>query len=156
MSYVVTGLSPDPFRHLFGLSETALAAAGVIRMTADEKPGFPCRISLEDAEPGETVLLLNHEYQGADTPYRGRHAIFVRESDRPAAHFENEIPEQLCVRLLSVRAFDAQGMMRDADVVEGVDLEPLIQRLLADSQTAYLHVHNARRGCYAARIERAV
>lgn len=155
MSYVVTGLSPAPFRALFGQSDAALAEAGVIRMTADKKPGFPCRVSLEDAEPGETLLLLNHEYLDADTPYRGRHAIFVREADRPAARFENEIPEQLRIRLLSVRAFDAQGMMRDAEVAEGTELESLITRFFADPQAAFLQVHNARRGCYAARIERS-
>lgn len=156
MSYVVTGLSAEPFRHLFGQSKAALAEAGVIRMTADKKPGFPCRVSLKDAEPGETLLLLNHEYLDAETPYRGRHAIFVREADIPAARFEDEIPEQLRVRLLSVRAFDADGMMCDAEVVEGTELESLItDRFFADPQVSFLQVHNARRGCYAARIERA-
>lgn len=155
MSYVVTGLSPEPFTALFGQSDAALAEAGVIRMTVDKKPGFPCRISLEDAEPGETVLLLNHEYLDADTPYRGRHAIFVRETSRPAARFDSQIPEQLRIRLLSVRAFDADGMMRDAEVAEGTELESLITRFFADPQVSFLHVHNARRGCYAARIERS-
>lgn len=154
MSFVITGLDPAPFRHLFGQSEAALAAAGVVRMIADTRPGFPCRITLEDAEPGEALLLLNHEHLPVDTPYRSRHAIFVRDGAENAARFVDAVPEQLAVRLLSVRAFDQVGMMTDADVVEGRDLAPLIERMFADPSIAYLHAHNAKRGCFAARIDR--
>lgn len=155
MSFVVTGLSPEPFAHLFGADETTLAAAGVIRRAVETRPGAPCRITLEDAEPGETVLLLNHEHQPADTPYRARHAIFVREGAAEAARFENEVPPALLCRLLAIRAYDAEGMMIDAEIVEGVDATPLIERLLDNPEAAYLHAHNARRGCFAARIDRA-
>lgn len=155
MSYVIRGLDSAPFRHLYGLSEEALAAERVVRMAVTRKPGAPCRITLEDAEPGETVLLINHEHLPVDTPYRSAHAIFVREGAETAARFEGVIPEQLAIRLLSVRAFDAAGMMTEADVVEGSDLEPLIARFFADPVVAYLHVHNAKRGCFAARVDRA-
>ena len=152
--FVIEGLSPEPFAPLFGLSDEALAERGVVRMTCDARPGFPCRVTLEDAKPGESVLLLNHEHQPVDTPYRSRHAIFVRESAREAARFQDEVPDVLARRLLSVRAFDGAGMMTDADVVEGVELAPLIGRMFADPAVAYLHVHNARRGCFAARVDR--
>jgi hypothetical protein len=154
MSFVVTGLPVEPFAPLFGLDETALSAAGAIRYVADAKPGFPCRITLEDAEPGETVLLLNHEHLAVDTPYRSRHAIFVRETATAPARFEDEVPASLAGRLLSVRAYDAVGMMVDAEVLEGRDLVPQIERFFADPAIAYLHAHNARRGCFAARIDR--
>lgn len=154
MSFVVTGLAAEPFAPLFDLDEAALAARGVIRMTADAKPGFPCRITLEDAEPGETVLLLNHEHHDAETPYRSRHAIFVRESAVAPARVENALPQALASRLLAIRAYDAAGMMIDAEVIEGAEAEPLIERFLADPRAAYLHAHNARRGCFAARIDR--
>lgn len=155
MAFVVTGLAPDPFIPLFGADAATLAAAGAIRFNVDAKPGFPCRITLEDAEPGETVLLLNHEHHGADTPYRARHAIFVRERATAAARYENAMPPALERRLLAIRAYDAAGMMIDAEIVEGVDAVPLIERLLADPRAACLHAHNARRGCFAARIDRA-
>lgn len=154
MSFVISGIDPAPFTHLYGLDEAELAEAGVVRMVADRKPGFPCRITLEDATPGEALLLLNHEHLPVDTPYRSCHAIFVRDGAQVAARFEGVVPAQLACRLLSVRAFDAGGMMTDADVVEGRDLEPLIARFFADPQTAYLHAHNAKRGCFAARIDR--
>ncbi|MDP2261343.1 MAG: DUF1203 domain-containing protein [Caulobacter sp.] len=155
MSFVVTGLAPEPFSPLFGADDAALAAAGAIRFTADAKPGFPCRITLEDAEPGETVLLLNHEHHAAETPYRSRHAIYVREAATAPARYQDQLPPALAVRLLAIRAFDADGMMIDADIVEGREAVPLIERFLADPKAAYLHAHNARRGCFAARIERA-
>jgi hypothetical protein len=154
VSYVITGVSPAPFAHLYGLPDAVLAKHGAIRMRADAKPGFPCRITLEDVEPGEDVLLINHEHLPVDTPFRSYHAIFVREGAGEVARFVDAVPEQLRIRLLSVRAFDAKGMMTDADVIDGNALAPLIARMFADPAVAYLHVHNAKRGCFAARVDR--
>lgn len=155
MSFMISGLDPAPFRRLYGLSNEALAAEQVIRMPVDVKPGFPCRVSLEDADPGETVLLLNFEHLAAASPYRSSHAIFVREGAETPARFKDEAPETLTSRLLSVRAFDCDALMTDAEVIEGETLVPLIQQYFADSRVAFLHVHNARRGCFAARVDRA-
>jgi hypothetical protein len=156
MSFIVSGLPLEEFRPLFGLPDQALAERGVIRRRVDANPGFPCRITLEDAQPGETVLLLNYEHQSADTPYRARHAIYVSEQARETRRAIDEIPGALRVRkAISLRAFDEAGMMLDADVAPGSELEPAIERLLAIPDVAYLHAHNAGRGCYAARIDRA-
>jgi hypothetical protein len=155
MSYVVSGLPLEPFRPLFGLSDEALAERGVVRYAVDANPGFPCRVTLEDALPGETVLLLNYEHQSADTPYRSRHAIFVSEQARETRRVAGEIPGALRVRkAISLRAFDKAGMMVDAELASGDALEPVIARMFAQEQVAYIHVHNAARGCYAARIDR--
>lgn len=155
MDFQIKGLDRDLFSHLFGLDHEALASQGIQRMTVDEHPGFPCRICLEDAEVGDTVLLLNFEHLPVDTPYRSRHAIFVSESASSARLAVNEISESLASRLLSVRAFDDNGMMLDAAVVDGKELDVLIQELFSDECCSYLHVHNAGRGCYAARVDRA-
>lgn len=154
MNYVIAGLDPAPFRHLYGMSDAELYAAGVVRMIADARPGYPCRVTLEDVEPGTAVLLVNHEHLPVDTPYRSRHAIFVAEGSERPARYESAVPEQLRSRLLSVRAFDANGMMIDAEVLEGARLAAEIARMFADPRAAYLHVHNARRGCFAARVDR--
>jgi hypothetical protein len=153
MSFVVSGLPLAPFQHLFGLSDEVLATQGVIRHTADAPVGFPCRITLEDAPVGETVLLLNYEHQPADTPYRARHAIYVREAAVEPRTVIDEVPASLAVRpYISLRAFDTQGMMLDAEVSPGSDLKVPIERLLAVPGVAYLHAHYAGRGCYAAHI----
>jgi hypothetical protein len=155
MSYVISGLDPAPFAPFYSLSDAELAEHGVVRMAVTGKPGFPCRVTLEDAEPGEHVLLLNHEHLPVDTPYRSRHAIFVREGAVNAPQYEGEIPEQLAIRLLSVRAFDAAGMMTDAEVIDGKALDALARDWLARPEVPYLHVHNAKRGCFMARIDRS-
>ena len=155
MDFQFKALSADGFQDLFGQDHDALARLGVRRMVADENPGFPCRISLQDAEVGENVLLMNYEHQSKDTPFRASHAIFVREWAAQAQPTINEVPTMFRSRLLSVRAFDAAGMMIDADVVDGKDLEPLIERMLGNSATDVLHLHNARLGCYGASVQRA-
>jgi hypothetical protein len=155
MSYRVTGLDPAPFRRLYGLSAEALAAEGVRRLVADAQPGFPDRIELRDAAPGETLLLLNYTHQPADTPYRASHAIFVREGAQTRFDRVSELPEALRIRPISLRAFSAAGDIVDADLAEGEAMDGAIRRLLANPDAAYLHAHYAKRGCYAARIERA-
>ena len=154
MDYIVKGLPLEPFLPLFGLSDEELRRHGAKRYVADAKPGYPCRITLRDAEPGETLLLLNWRHLDADTPYRSDGPIFVREAALASFEARNQIPEQQRCRLLSVRAYDKGGWMQDAEVVEGIALENLIQRFFANQEVAFLHVHNARRGCYACRIER--
>ena len=155
MSYRITGLDPTPFRPLYGLSEEALAAQGARRMIADAKPGFPDRVELRDAEPGESLLLLNYTHLPVDTPYRSAHAIFVREGAEEPYDRIDHIPEPLRVRMISLRAFDGGGDMIDADLVQGTEIEALIERLFsAHPQVVYLHAHYAKRGCFAARIDR--
>lgn len=155
MAFRISGLSPEPFRHLYGLSDAELAKHGVKRYAVNEAPGFPDRIEMRDAQPGETVLLVNHVSQPADTPYRASHAIFVREGAEATYDRLDEVPDVLRLRLMSLRAFDKDGMMLDADVVEGRDIEGVIERFFANEDVDYIHAHNAKRGCYAGRIDRA-
>ena len=155
MSFRISGLPLTDFAPLLGRPDAELAQHGAIRMQVDRRPGFPCRVSLRDAEPGETVLLLNYEHLSVATPYRSRHAIFVRENAEEVHPEIDEIPESLRIRLLSLRAFDRAGMLRDADVVQGSDLAAAIERMLAQPEVEYLHLHNAKPGCFAARVDRA-
>ena len=156
MSFRITGLKLAQFAPLIALPEDKLAEHNARRVVADRSPGFPCRVSLIDAHPGERVLLVNYEHLPVASPYRSRHAIYVREDAREVCYEVGEVPPVLQQRLLSVRAFTAEGMMVDAEVAEGrQQLVALIDRLLSPAGVAYLHVHNARAGCYAARVDRA-
>lgn len=152
MSFRIQGLPAENFTHLFTLSDEALAAAGAVRRVADN--GSPCRVSLTDATPGEEVILVNYEHHAVDSPYRMRFAIFVRAGETTFDQVDT-VPEQLRKRLLAVRAFDAQGMMVAFELTKGTEVEPVIERLLADERAAYLHVHFAAPGCYAAKVVRA-
>ena len=143
------------FSHLFGQDSEALAEQGIHRIVVDNTPGYPCRVSLQDAEVGETVLLMNFEHQPLPTPFRSSHAIFVREQATQATPGKNEVPAFLRHRLLSVRAFDASGMIIDADVIDGVHLESAIEHMPANESAEKLHIHNAKLGCYVALVERS-
>jgi len=151
MSFRITGLPAEPFAHLFAMSDAELANHAAVREIAAGR--YPCRISLTDAEPGDTLILVNHLHQPANSPYRSRHAIYVREGETTYDAID-AVPDQLRRRSLSVRGFDDAGMITDADLVEGTLLEGLVERFLGNSRTSYLHVHFAKPGCYAARVDR--
>lgn len=155
MGYQVIALDATEFANLYGLDRDELAKRGVERHTVLEKPGYPCRVSLVDCDVGEKVLLMNYEHQPADTPYRSSHAIFVRDGAETAVIEKNTIPELLRIRTLSVRAFDSEGAMVDAEVIDGEKLANLIDRMFEIDSIVYLQVHNAGRGCFDANIVRA-
>jgi hypothetical protein len=154
MSFRITGLPAETFAPLFALSEDELRERGAVRRIVDQPSAYPCRISLTDAEPGDTVLLTHFEHHPVDSPFRSSYAIYVREGERTFDAVDH-VPDQLRRRLLAVRAFDEAGMLIGADVAEGAALEPLIEKLFADREARYLHVHFAKPGCYAAKVERA-
>ncbi len=155
MNFRISGLPSENFRHLFDLPDAELARHGAVRVVADARPGFPDRIALRDAEIGERLLLLNYTHQPAANAYRASHAIFVLEGAQERFDEIGKIPEVIRVRPISLRAFDASHLMIDADLVDGAALQPVIERLLGNPRVAYLHAHYAKRGCYAARIDRA-
>lgn len=154
MPFRISGLKPEPFEPLFGLPDEVLATRGVLRYRADGASSFPDRIEMRHARAGETVLLLNHTCQPAATPYRTTHAIFVREGATETFDRIGVVPEVMRIRLLSLRAFDLSGMIIDADVVEGENLEPAVERFFSNPDVSYIHAHNAKRGCYSGRIDR--
>lgn len=155
MAFRITGLPAEQFRGLIGLTDDELSRRGAKRVIADSKPGFPDRVELRDAEPGERLILVNYVHQPADNPYRASHAIFVREGATIQYDARNEIPESLRLRPISVRAYDCNDMMLDADITGGRQLEGAIDRMFENPEVVYLHAHFARRGCYAARVDRA-
>jgi len=117
--------------------------------------GFPCRHCLEDAVPGEAMLLFGHSPFTTGGPYREIGPIYVHERSCARRPPSAEIPEQLRRRLLALRGYDAAGNLLDADVVDGRELESLLARLLARDDVAFVHVRNARPGCFSCAIVRA-
>jgi hypothetical protein len=155
MSFRITGLPAEDFAHLFALSDEELAAQGAVRRSADARtPGYPCRVSLTDSRPGDELLLVNYEHHPVSSPYRMRFAVYVRKGEETYDAID-EVPEQLRIRTLAVRAFDADAMMVGWELIDGRQMEAAVERLFADPRAVYLHVHYAAPGCYAARIDRA-
>lgn len=155
MSFRITGLDFEAFRPLVGLSDRDLRERGARRVRASVTPGFPDRIELRDADPGESLLLVNYMHQPADSPYQASHAVYVLEYPRESYDRVDEIPKVLRSRMISLRAFDAEGMIVSAELCHGTELEGFIDPLLRDSGTAYVHVHYAKYGCFACRADRA-
>ncbi len=154
MSFQIHALPVEPFAPLFALSDDALRERDIRRVVADGRPAYPCRVSLQDAVEGDSLLLLPHEHHLVDTPYRASGPIYVRETATQASPGVGEVPVLLRTRLLSLRAYDARGMMVWADVSAGTSLEAGITELFALDRVAYLHLHYAKPGCYACRVER--
>jgi uncharacterized protein DUF1203 len=154
MTYRITGLDPTPYTMLFELTDEALATRGAVRMTVTAKPGFPCRVTLTDREIGEQVLLLNH-VSHEHGPYRASHAIFVTEGAQEAAEYVDQVPPVFETRVLSLRGFDRDGMMAEALLAQPDEADAGIRKLFANPKVTEIHAHNAVRGCFAAKIERA-
>ena len=155
-SFIVSGLPLERFEHLFGRSDKALAELGALRVTAGEAGRYPCRVTLEDAGPGQSLLLVNYEHQSAPTPYRSNYAIFVSEAARATRRMElGELPPVLQGRPIALRAYDAAGMLVGAELAIADDVAAKALGQFEDRAVAYLHAHNAAYGCYAARIDRA-
>jgi hypothetical protein len=154
MAYRISGLEVERFAPLFGHSDAELADQGIVRVRADSAPGYPCRITLEDAEVGETLLLLNYQDHDVATPYRNAYAIYVRETASDTAHLQDTLPGVFANRPIAFRAFDAQGMLRGASLALQGDADARIRELFDRPEIAYLHAHNAAHGCFSARIDR--
>lgn len=154
MTYRITGLSPEPHAALIGADDAALAARNAVRVTAGADRGWPCRVSLEDAKAGETLILFNHVSHDVATPYRSSYAIYVRETAHQAADYVDATPPVFEGRPIALRAFDRDGMLRDAALALSGDADAKIRTLFDNADIAYIHAHNAAHGCFAAKIER--
>jgi hypothetical protein len=153
--FQISPLRRGDFEEWLSLDDEQLALRGARRYVADRNPGFPCRVSLADAEPGERVVLLPYRHQPANSPYRASGPIFVRETEATAILAPGTVPDLLRSRLLSIRAYDAGHLMADADVVDGRELESCLIRMFGQPTIAYAHIHFARPGCFACRVDRA-
>ena len=154
-SFRLVGLAAENFEPFFAMSDDELAALGARRVVADAPTGFPCRVSLADAAPGDELLLLPFEHLSTRSPYRASGPVFVRRGVPRAVLAPGEIPPYVTRRAMSVRAYDANDMMVDADVCDGTDVRGALDRMLADDAVAFIHLHNAKRGCFSCRVERA-
>lgn len=152
--FQIEALPQSYFSNLRDMSDDQLRERKACRVVADAHPGYPCRVSLEDAAVGETLYLLNYQHLDMNSPYAAMHAIFVRPDAAQALLNPGEVPEMLVRRPLSLRAFDGVGFMREADLIDGADLASSLSALLDQAQIAFVDIHFARPGCFAARARR--
>jgi len=154
MNFRVKALDDRQFSALFNLGIEELEKIGAVKMIVDEYPGFPCRVSLEDAEIGEEVILLPYLHHKTNSPYQSSGPIFVRKIAKTAIYDLNEIPKMFNHRLLSLRGYDKNAIMKDASVIEGTNLKAQILKTFENNEIHYIHIHNAKPGCYNCLVER--
>jgi hypothetical protein len=154
-SFQFVAMPYERFEPLFSLSDEELRAMNARRMIVDDKPGYPCRVSLVDAEVGETVILLPFTYHDVSSPYLATGPIYVRSGATTAVPENGEIPDMFDHRLLSVRGYDTSAMLVGAEIVKGNELGDGIQGFFDNEEVSYLHIHNAGQGCFLCRVVRA-
>jgi len=154
MKFIIKALDHQEFKPLFDLSNVELEEKGIKRMIVDEKPGYPCRISLEDADIGEEVILLPYEFHKTNSPYQGKGPIFVRKGVSTKVLKNNEIPRMLNHRLLSFRGYDKNGLMKEALTEKGINTYSTIEQIFINTEIEYIHIHNSSPGCYNCEVRR--
>ena len=154
MKFKIKALESQEFDSLFDLSDAVLKKSGMNRLIVDEKPGFPCRVSLEDADIGEEVILMPYDFHKTNSPYQSRGPIIVRKGVETKKLQINEIPKMLNHRLLSFRGYDKDGYLKEAITEKGVNTNQVIEQLLENSKIDYIHIHNSSPGCYNCEVQR--
>ncbi len=154
MAFKIKALNHEEFAPFFELPDTELEKQGIRRMIVNEKPGYPCRVSLEDAEIGEEVILISHQFHKTSSPYQSQGPIFIRKGIRTKELENNEIPIMLNHRLLSFRGYDKNGFMKEATTEKGINTRKVIDQIFENSDIEYIHIHNSSPGCYNCEVRR--
>ncbi|MBL4659634.1 MAG: DUF1203 domain-containing protein [Alcanivoracaceae bacterium] len=155
IKFQIKAIKHNEVQHLFSLTNDELSKYNAKRILVNEKPGYPCRVSLKEANIGETIITFPYNHHDVDSPYNATGPIFIRDNVQTATPKVNVIPEILQNRFLSVRIYDSQNMMIDATTIQGKDLKSTIQKLFQNKFAHYIHIHNANPGCYNCSVERA-
>ena len=154
-NFIMKAIDSNIFSQLMSLNEKELNNFNAKWVTADAKPGYPCRVSLKEADVGERVLLVYFKHHDVDSPYRASGPIFVRENVKKSELEINEIPEILTQRLLSIRAYNHKHLMVHAETLQGAVLEHVIRKQFLSNEVAYIQIHNANPGCFNCNVYRA-
>ncbi len=154
MTWRIEALPFEPFTRFFAMSDAQLAGVGARRWIADAPGRAPCRVSLQDADAGEALVLVNHAHLTDETsPYRAAGPIFVREAAVMARPI-TRAPEMLRKRPLSLRIYDRRNMMIEGQVIDGSELDARLAQWFENPHVEQAHIHFAPRGCYLARAVR--
>ena len=154
MNFQIKALDHKLFEALFSITDKELSKIGGLKMIVDEMPGFPCRVSLEDANIGEEVILLPYEHHKTNSPYQANGPIFIRKGLKQKEFEINEIPKMLEHRLLSFRGYDKDGIMKSAITREGKSTKSIVEKMFRMNDIQYIHIHNSSPGCFNCEVNR--
>ena len=143
------------FDLFMNLNDEELEAHQAKWLTVDEYPGYPCRVSLEDARIGERVLFLPYWHHDVKSAYKAMGTVLVRENANTTKLQVNQVPQMLLHRLLSIKAYDSNNMMVDHDIAQGSELEYKLKEQFKNINVEYIHLHYASPGCFCSQVNRA-
>ena len=153
-TFQLVGIEHEQFEPLFELSDAELASQGIVKHIANSGSGFPCRVSLEDAAAGDELLLLHYRHHSVGSPYRASGPIYVRRGQTKRVLIPGLVPDYVTRRIISMRAYDSEHMMLSADVLEGLGIARALEQLFIDPAVSYVHLHNAKQGCFSCHVRR--
>ena len=122
-------------------------------ITADSPKGYPCRHCLRWAQAGERVILFPYNSIPAGRPYSESGPIFVHVENCERYSETNQYPDDFRQGRV-LRAYNTSHEMIDAEVVNGSEPEVVIEKLLQNPETAFVHARSVTRGCYTFQVER--
>ncbi len=155
-NFKIKAIDADNVKHLFDFTDKELKKINAIRQRVTAKPGFPCRVSLEDPEIGEEVILFPYNSFDIISPYTSKSPVFIRKNAITAQPDINEIPLMFTHRTLSLRGFDSKGMMLDARTIQGKELKRNLHAIFSDQNISFIHIHNSGPGCFNCYVDRVV
>lgn len=155
IDFKIHGLNQNLYSRYFDLPQAELESISAYQFKADESPCYPCRVSLADAQIGETVLAINHEHLSARSPYKSSGPIFIRKNAESVQLEINQVPVMLRHRLLSVRAYNDKSLMIEADTTMGNKLESILHRQFHNESVTLIQIHNAGPGCFNCSVVQA-
>jgi hypothetical protein len=155
LNFQLSGLAQAQFQPYFDQSDEELERLNIRRVIATSNVGFPCRISLQDAAAGDELLLLPYCHHPVGSPYRALGPIYVRKGAMQTVLPPGVVPEYVTRRVISIRGYDGDGMMISADVQEGPEVCHTLSKLFENEQVSYVHLHNAKPGCFSCTAVRA-
>jgi hypothetical protein len=148
-------LEREEFDSFMDLNDTELESHQAKWMIVDEEPGYPCRVSLQDAKIGENVLFMPYWHHDVKSAYRAMGTVLVRENAKTTKLEVNNVPQMLLHRLLSLKAYDSNNMMVAHDLAKGSELGSKLKEQFQNSGVEYIHLHYASPGCFCSAVYRA-
>jgi hypothetical protein len=122
-------------------------------ITVDSPRGYPCRHCLRWTHPGEQVILFPFTSIPPGRPYSESGPIFVHAEPCERYSATGEFPADFRNGRV-MRAYNSKNDMIDAAVVNGSEPEAVVEKLLQNPETAFVHARSLTRGCFTFQIER--
>ncbi len=120
----------------------------------EDTGGSPVRCCLRLSRAGERIALIAYRPPGTAGAYAEVGPVFVHADPCAGYPADGGWPPEFRDRRQVLRAYDAQGRIADALVVDAAEAETGIAKLFADPAHVVVHSRNVGYGCYMFAVSR--